>query len=121
MMLLGSDYLPNIPYIRQEEVGHNQVQAQKSTPINVLRPVGLAPVPAPKPLPPLPSRRREMMKFVTYALIILFALAVYTTIEMVIKETVAGSDLGYKQELGIRVLYVLFIFLGLWNIKFFMQ
>lgn len=108
MMLLGSDYL------QQEE------PIRRSTPITQLK----VPVALQKHTTAVavqPTRRREMLKLVTYALVILFALAVYTTMEMVIKETVASSDLGYKQELGIRVLYPLLLFLALWNIKVFMQ
>lgn len=64
-------------------------------------------------------KRRDMLKIVTYSLIILFALAVYSCAEMIIKEAVVGGDLSSKQELGIRVIYPLLIFVGLWNVKLF--
>jgi len=65
-------------------------------------------------------KRRDMLKVVTYALMILLALSLYSVIEMVIKETVVSYDLGYKQEVGLRGVYPLLLLFLLWNIKCFM-
>lgn len=65
-------------------------------------------------------QRRETIKIITYALIILFALALYSVFEMIIKEIVIGNDLGYKQEIAIRLIYPLLVFFILWNVRNFM-
>lgn len=66
-------------------------------------------------------KRRETIKFLTYALIILFALSLYSVFEMIIKEIVVGNDFGYKQEIGMRIVYPIFVFFVLWNIRTFIQ
>jgi hypothetical protein len=116
-----------------------QAQAQMSTPISKLPPAPLpmqpqpqqlqiqqqqqAPPPQPKPAPALvpPTKRREIIKFVTYALVILFALSLYSVFELIIKEIVVGNDLGYKQEIGMRFVYPILIFVVLWNIRSLIQ
>ena len=98
-------------------------QQHVSTPIVKLQTI-LPPPPPPKMVVPPKnnmSTKRETIKIVTYALIILFALALYSVFEMIIKEICLGNDLSYKQEIAIRLVYPLLVFIVLWNIKMFIQ
>ena len=91
-----------------------------------------APQPAPAPPPPpaaaqqpigpsyvdlLAGKRREILKVVGSALMILFALALYTGIEFWLKEVVVKHDWSFKQELGARLAYPFVVLLVLWNFK----
>lgn len=110
-MNFGSNYLllePAPPPVKPQQ----QQQQYTSTPIAELK--ALPPVQAPAKRPP----RRDMLKLVIYAMVILFALAIYSAVEMIIKELAVSGDLSFKQELGIRLLYPVLLFFGLWFIKF---
>ena len=99
-------------------------QKQMSTPIEQLRPLPLQSPPSQPPQQvqkPLLTSRREIIKIVTYSLVILFALALYSVFEMLIKEISIANDFGYKQELVMRFLYPILIFIVIWNIKIFIQ
>jgi Ca2+/Na+ antiporter len=80
------------------------------------------PAAAPQPLGPsyvdlLAGKRREILKVVGSALMILFALALYTGIEFWLKEVVVKHDWSFKQELGARLAYPFVVLLVLWNFK----
>jgi hypothetical protein len=65
------------------------------------------------------SKRREMIKIVTYSLMILLALVTYTATDVVVKEIVASYDFSFKQELMLRLAYPVLIFFLIWNVKVF--
>lgn len=125
----GTSFEPPPPPQPQPQPSHSQNQV--STPIVKLQTI--APLPSQQvQLPPPPQKivapipqknvqRRETIKIITYALIILFALALYSVFEMIIKEICTGYDLGYKQEIAIRLLYPLLVFVILWNVRMFIQ
>jgi hypothetical protein len=64
-------------------------------------------------------KRREMLKVVSYALMILLALAIYTAFEFWLKEFLHNNDFSFKQELGIKCAYPLLIIFIIWNLKAF--
>ena len=65
----------------------------------------------------LGNKRKEILKVVGYALMILFALTLYTGIDFWLKDLVEKNDLSFKQELGIRMAYPLLVLFVLWNFK----
>lgn len=97
---------PSTPIVKLQQMAPPQVQ---QPPPQVQRTVTANP------------QKRELVKILTYVMIIVFALALYSVFEMIIKELVNGNDLGYKQELGIRVIYAFIVVIILWNIRNFMS
>jgi len=65
----------------------------------------------------LGAKRKEMIKVIGYALMILFALTLYTGIDFLIKDVIEKNDLSFKQELGLRLSYPLLVLFVLWNFK----
>lgn len=126
----GTSFEPAPAYLAQAPPQAPASQ-QVSTPIAKLQTIApLPPVPVQAQQQPVQKvvvmpqknvQRRETIKIVTYALIILFALALYSVFEMIIKEICIGNDLGYKQEIAIRLLYPLLVFVVLWNVRMFLQ
>lgn len=104
-----------------------------STPISMLPAPAPVPLPAPAPKPTLPPSpplsttisqpkyhsKREILRILNYSFIILFALGLYSLVELVIKENVISNDLSYKQEIGIRFAYPIILFIGLYSFKYF--
>ena len=118
-----SSFIPQ-PYEQQQQAPVVQ-QKQMSTPIEKLRAPQPPPQPQPQPIIVQQQQqlkpRREIIKIVTYSLVILFALSLYSVFEMIIKEISIGNDFGYKQELVMRFVYPVLIFIVIWNIKVFIQ
>ena len=92
--------LPNPVPPKQQKVQHEQVHSH-----------------SPSYFDQLGSKRKEMIKVAGYALMILFALALYTGIDFLIKDVIEKNDLSFKQELGLRFAYPLLILVVLWNFK----
>lgn len=65
------------------------------------------------------SKRRTVMRMVGLSIIILLAISLHSVIDFALREMVIIQDLGFKQELGVRVLYPVFIILILWTMKTF--
>ena len=63
------------------------------------------------------SKRKEIAKVIGYALMILFALTLYTAIDFWLKELVEKHDWSFKQELGVRLAYPFVVLFLLWNFK----
>ena len=63
--------------------------------------------------------KKETTRFMIFSFIIIFALGIYSAIELVIKEFVVKYDFSYKQELGLRLLYPLLIFGAFLNMRYF--
>jgi hypothetical protein len=78
--------------------------------------------PTPRPHQPsyiemMGSKRKEIAKVIGYALMILFALTLYTAIDFWLKELVEKHDWSFKQELGVRLAYPFVVLFLLWNFK----
>lgn len=63
------------------------------------------------------QKRRDVMKMVAFAVIILLAISIHTVVDFGLKEAILSSDFTFKQELGIRFIYPFLVFLLLWNLK----
>ncbi len=53
----------------------------------------------------------------TFALMILLAIAIHTAVDYWLKDIASAYELSYKQELGLRVLYPVVVLVFLWNMK----
>jgi hypothetical protein len=119
----------------------NQLQSQVSRPeetFEATKPVIQAPIPTPVPqvqrhqpvqqsyiqptnsvgyIDVMVNRRRDVLKLTAISVVILLAISFHYVVEFFLKEIIISSDFSFKQELGIRFLYPVGVFLLLWNIK----
>lgn len=65
----------------------------------------------------LVNRRRDVLKLTAISVVILLAISFHYVVEFFLKELIISSDFSFKQELGIRFLYPVGVFVLLWNIK----
>lgn len=63
------------------------------------------------------NKKKDMGKVVGFALVIVFAIAVYSVFEFWVKDFVAASLLTHKQELGLRLLFPILLLFIMWNLK----
>ena len=98
--------------IQTHEQVHAQTQAQAQP-----RTVQAQPSKQVSHIDNLGVKRREMLKVLSYALMILLALAIYTAFEFWLKELIHKNDFSFKQELGIKCAYPFVILLIIWNLK----
>lgn len=63
------------------------------------------------------TKKRDMIKIIIFALMILLAISLHSAIEYWLKDISTAYELSYKQELGVRVLYPVLIVVLLWNLK----
>lgn len=67
------------------------------------------------------SKKREVLKFLQSAMIIVFALSLHVVIDFVLKHYLQMYDLPYEKELMIRILYPIGILVIAWNIITFIR
>ena len=65
----------------------------------------------------LGSKKRDMLKLVIMAMMILLALSLHSLVSFWLKEYLATNDFSFRQEIGIRLLYPLLVLFILWNLK----
>jgi len=65
----------------------------------------------------LVTRKRDVLKMVAIAVIILLAMSIHHVVDFGLKEFIMSNDFTFKQELGFRVLYPFAVLFVLWNIK----
>ena len=70
----------------------------------------------PSYLEKMANKKKEVLKFLQSAMIIVFALALHVVIDFVLKHYLQMYDLSYEKELLIRVAYPLGILFIAWNI-----
>lgn len=63
------------------------------------------------------QKRRDVLKMVSFAIIILLAISIHTVVDFGLKEFIMSSDFTFKQELGVRLVYPFIVILLMWNIK----
>lgn len=63
------------------------------------------------------QKRRDVMKMISFAVIILLAISIHTVVDFGLKELIMTSDFTFKQELGVRFVYPFIVILLLWNLK----
>lgn len=72
---------------------------------------------ASKYLEALGTKKRDMMKLIIMSTMILFAISTHSFVMFLIKEGLAYSEVSFKQEVGLRLLYPLIVVFILWNLK----
>lgn len=65
----------------------------------------------------LGSKKKDMLKLVIMAMMILLALSIHSFVHFLFKEVLPGASLSFRQETGLRLLYPIAIFFVLWNLK----
>lgn len=63
------------------------------------------------------QKRRDVLKMVSFAIIILLAISIHTVVDFGLKELIMSNDFTFKQEIGVRMIYPLVVILLLWNLK----
>lgn len=63
------------------------------------------------------GKKKDLVKIVSLALIIVLAISIFSFIDFSIKDLSASSRISFKQELGIRGLLPIAILFILWNMK----
>lgn len=63
------------------------------------------------------QKRRDVLKMISFAIIILLAISIHTVVDFGLKELIMSNDFTFKQEIGVRMIYPLVVILFLWNIK----
>jgi uncharacterized membrane protein YcjF (UPF0283 family) len=96
------------PQIPQQRLPQQMPQPQPQKPQKQLQP---------NYVEQLGSKRKELFKVISYALMILFALALYTAIDFWLKDVIERYDLSFKHELGIKLAYPFLILFLIWNFK----
>jgi len=65
----------------------------------------------------LVNKRKDVIKMVSFAAIILLAISIHNVVDFGLKEFILSNELSFKQEIGIRLIYPLAVIFFLWNIK----
>jgi hypothetical protein len=65
----------------------------------------------------LGSKKRDMLKLVIMAMMILLALSLHSLVSFWMKEYLDSNDFSFRQEVGIRLLYPVVVLFILWNLK----
>jgi hypothetical protein len=63
------------------------------------------------------SKKREMIRFISISLIIIFALSMHQTFNEFLKDYVSNTDLSRNKEAMVRLSYPLGIFIAAWLLK----
>lgn len=67
------------------------------------------------------SKKRDVLKVIMFAMMILLAISFHTFVDFWLKDFVTAYELTYKQELGVRFLYPVLVVIVLWNLKIAMS
>jgi len=65
------------------------------------------------------SKRKDVIKLLTFALVIVLGLSLNTFLEFYVRKYVSFNDVPYKKELMIRGFYPTIVFLAIWSFKVF--
>lgn len=65
----------------------------------------------------LGSKKRDIMKLIILSMMVLLAISIHSFVMFLIKEGLASSEMSFKQEIGIRLLYPIVVLFILWNLK----
>jgi hypothetical protein len=63
------------------------------------------------------SKKLDMIKTMSLALVIVLALTLYNLIDLGIKDIISSYQLKFKQELGLRIGLPILLLLFIWNLK----
>ena len=65
------------------------------------------------------AKKKNLLKLLSYSLMVLLAITIYTSLDFLLKDFVASNDISTRQELGIRLICPVLIVFILWNMKMF--
>jgi hypothetical protein len=65
----------------------------------------------------LGSKKKDMLKLIIIAVMILLAMSIHSFVTFWLKEYIVSSELSFRQELGVRLLYPVLVLFVLWNLK----
>ena len=65
------------------------------------------------------AKKKNLLKLLSYSLMVLLAITIYTSLDFLLKDFVASNDISTRQELGIRLVCPVLIVFILWNMKMF--
>lgn len=65
----------------------------------------------------LGSKKKDMLKLIIIAVMILLAMSIHSFVSFWLKEYIVSSELSFRQELGVRLLYPVLVLFLLWNLK----
>jgi len=69
----------------------------------------------------LGSKKKEILKLIQLALIIVLGLSLHNIIEFYLKDYITSTDFSYERQILIRLLYPLAIVFVLWNLKVYLK
>lgn len=69
----------------------------------------------------LMSKKKELLKFLQSALIVLFAISIHVVVDHYLKLYLEHNDVSYERELFIRLLYPFAILFVAWNLVTFIK
>lgn len=67
------------------------------------------------------TSHRDIIKTIMLSMMILFAISMHSLFDYWIKDVSSSLQLSFKQEIGIRILYPIGVFLFLWYLKISMR
>jgi hypothetical protein len=67
------------------------------------------------------TKKKELLKFLQSALIVLFAISIHVVVDHYLKVYLENNDVSYERELFIRLLYPFAILFLAWNIVAFIK
>lgn len=63
------------------------------------------------------NTRKSILKLIGLSIVILLAISLHSVIDFALREMVIVQDVGFKQELGMRILYPICVVLLIWSMK----
>jgi len=69
----------------------------------------------------LGSKKKELLKLIQLALIIVLGLSLHNIIEFYLKDYISSTDFSYERQILLRLLYPVAIIFVLWNLKVYMK
>jgi hypothetical protein len=66
------------------------------------------------------TKRKDILKIIVFSTSIVFAISLHSVIQFWLQEVSISNEFGFKQELGIRVLYPVSVLLLIWLFKAFL-
>lgn len=135
-----STMINDLPKTHAQEYVQNQIQpsaptVQEQPPVMRSTPVQQLPLPIMPVIPQAASiryyndindpnymdsvvhKRRDVLKAVILAITIVLAISIHAAVDFWLKEIFINGEFGFKEELGIRLLYPVVIIIIIWLLK----
>lgn len=99
------------------QVYENHIVQQPFIPTPVIYPNTLSVQKSASYFDAMVNKRKDVLKMVSFAAIILLAISVHNVVDFGLKEFILSNEFSFKQEVGIRLVYPLAVVFLLWNLK----